>query len=127
MTVPEWMSNDGVQHVGKLVLATLLGGAIGLNRELHQKPAGFRTHAMVALGAALMTMIAVDLSGQADRVGGGRSEADFGNAGGAERLAETVVLLGGDVDADHAVGPRVSCGGSEPVRPAPRHRVGIAH
>ncbi|MEO8482471.1 MAG: MgtC/SapB family protein [Acidobacteriota bacterium] len=61
MTMPAWWWNDAVQHVGKLVLATLLGGAIGLNRELHQKPAGFRTHAMVALGAALMTMVAVDL------------------------------------------------------------------
>jgi putative Mg2+ transporter-C (MgtC) family protein len=61
MTMPEWATNDGDQHASKLVLATLLGGAIGLNRELHQKPAGFRTHAMVALGAALMTMVAVDL------------------------------------------------------------------
>ena len=63
MTTPEWMTNDAVQHAARLVLATLLGGAIGLNRELHQKPAGFRTHAMVALGAALMTMVAVDLGG----------------------------------------------------------------
>lgn len=61
MTMVQWMTNDGVQHAARLVLATVLGGAIGLNRELHQKPAGFRTHAMVALGAALMTMVAVDL------------------------------------------------------------------
>jgi putative Mg2+ transporter-C (MgtC) family protein len=61
MTLPTWWSNDAVQHASRLALATLLGGAIGLNRELHQKPAGFRTHAMVALGAALMTMVAVDL------------------------------------------------------------------
>src|SRR5690349_16155782 len=69
MTMSQWLSNDAVQHAAKLVLATLLGGAIGLNRELHQKPAGFRTHAMVALGAALMTMIAVD-------VGAGRGLAN---------------------------------------------------
>src|SRR5690349_9480564 len=63
MTMSEWLSNDAVQHAGRLVLATVLGGAIGVNRELHQKPAGFRTHAMVALGAALMTIVAVDLGG----------------------------------------------------------------
>lgn len=61
MTMPEWVASEAVQHAGKLALATVLGGTIGLNRELHQKPAGFRTHAMVALGAALMTMVAVDL------------------------------------------------------------------
>ncbi len=69
MTMSEWLSNDAVQHAGRLVLATVLGGAIGLNRELHQKPAGFRTHAMVALGSALMTIVAVDLSGGLDGMG----------------------------------------------------------
>jgi putative Mg2+ transporter-C (MgtC) family protein len=59
--MPDWVSADAVQHVSRLLLGTLLGGAIGLNRELHQKPAGFRTHAMVALGAALMTMVVADM------------------------------------------------------------------
>ena len=51
-----------VECLARLVFATVLGAAIGVNRELHQKPAGFRTHAMVALGAALMTIIALGLS-----------------------------------------------------------------
>jgi putative Mg2+ transporter-C (MgtC) family protein len=33
-------------------MATVLGGLIGLNRELMRQPAGLRTHALVALGAA---------------------------------------------------------------------------
>ncbi len=41
----------------RLSLAVVLGGAIGLNRELQMKPAGLRTHAIVSLGAALVTVI----------------------------------------------------------------------
>ncbi len=37
-----------------LGLATLFGSILGLNRQLHRKPAGLRTHALVALGAALV-------------------------------------------------------------------------
>jgi putative Mg2+ transporter-C (MgtC) family protein len=34
-------------------MATVVGGMIGLNRELMHKPAGLRIHALVALGAAV--------------------------------------------------------------------------
>ena len=37
-----------------LGLATLFGSILGLNRQLHRKPAGLRTHALVALGSALV-------------------------------------------------------------------------
>jgi putative Mg2+ transporter-C (MgtC) family protein len=42
-----------LQLLFRLLLASLLGGMIGLEREIHGRPAGFRTHLMVALGAAL--------------------------------------------------------------------------
>lgn len=45
----------------RLLAATAAGGMIGVNRELTQKPAGLRTHALVALGAALVTVTAVQL------------------------------------------------------------------
>ena len=45
----------------RLLAATGIGGAIGLNRELTRKPAGLRTHALVALGAALATVSALQL------------------------------------------------------------------
>jgi uncharacterized membrane protein YhiD involved in acid resistance len=35
----------------RLGAALILGGMLGLNRELHGKPAGLRTHALVSLGA----------------------------------------------------------------------------
>ena len=45
--------------IARLVLAAALGGAIGLNRELRSKPAGLRTHALVALGSALSAIVAL--------------------------------------------------------------------
>jgi len=41
----------------RLAIAALLGGAIGLERELDEKAAGLRTHMLVASGAALFTLV----------------------------------------------------------------------
>ena len=46
----------------RLVLATMLGAAVGYNRELLQKPAGVRTHALVSLGAALVALVSTLLT-----------------------------------------------------------------
>jgi putative Mg2+ transporter-C (MgtC) family protein len=43
----------------RLLAATGLGGAIGLERELSDQPAGLRTHITVALGAALFGVMSV--------------------------------------------------------------------
>jgi putative Mg2+ transporter-C (MgtC) family protein len=48
----------------RLALATVMGAAIGLNREISLKPAGLRTHALVSLGAALLTYVGLQI-GQA--------------------------------------------------------------
>ena len=47
----------------RLVLAVLLGGLVGFEREFFHKPAGLRTHMLVSLGAAIfaVTSIAFDL------------------------------------------------------------------
>jgi putative Mg2+ transporter-C (MgtC) family protein len=42
---------------GRLVLAAVLGAAIGLERELHDHPAGMRTHLLVSLGSAMFAVI----------------------------------------------------------------------
>ena len=39
---------------GHVCMAMLLGGLIGLEREVASKPAGFRTHMLVAAAAALL-------------------------------------------------------------------------
>jgi putative Mg2+ transporter-C (MgtC) family protein len=45
------------QLVVRLLLAVLLGGVLGLERELHGKAAGVRTHMLLALGAALFVLV----------------------------------------------------------------------
>lgn len=45
--------------VARLGLAALLGGLIGFEREHSHRPAGFRTHILVAVGSALVMLTAV--------------------------------------------------------------------
>ena len=40
----------------RLVLAVLCGGVIGIERERKRRPAGFRTHILICLGATLTTL-----------------------------------------------------------------------
>jgi putative Mg2+ transporter-C (MgtC) family protein len=51
-----------VEVILRLGGATLVGAVIGFDRELREKPAGLRTHALVSLGAALMTVIGLELT-----------------------------------------------------------------
>lgn len=46
----------------RLTVATLIGAILGVDRELRAKPAGLRTHALVALGAALVTLTTLSLA-----------------------------------------------------------------
>jgi putative Mg2+ transporter-C (MgtC) family protein len=45
------------QLVVRILLAALLGGLLGLERELRGKPAGIRTHMLLALSAALFVLV----------------------------------------------------------------------
>ena len=40
----------------RMVLSALCGGAIGVEREFKRRPAGFRTHILICLGAAMTTL-----------------------------------------------------------------------
>jgi putative Mg2+ transporter-C (MgtC) family protein len=51
LTIPYW------EVVLRLALAALLCGAIGFEREVRDQPAGFRTHILLGLGAALFTLV----------------------------------------------------------------------
>lgn len=46
----------------QLLLAVLLGGAIGIERELKGKPAGLRTNILICMGAVLFTSLSVQVS-----------------------------------------------------------------
>lgn len=50
-----------LEVIGEVLLAMLLGGAIGYERELAHKPAGLRTHMLVAAAAALLVGLAEPL------------------------------------------------------------------
>lgn len=45
---------------GRLLLASLLGALIGLEREIHGRTAGFRTHLLVSLGSALFVVVSIN-------------------------------------------------------------------
>lgn len=48
--------------LGKMLLAVVLGGAIGLERELKGKPAGLRTNILICMGATLLTDVSMSIS-----------------------------------------------------------------
>ena len=52
------MMND-YEIAFRLLLACILGGIVGWEREKIHKPAGLRTHILVALGSALVTIISI--------------------------------------------------------------------
>ncbi|MDY7035776.1 MAG: MgtC/SapB family protein [Thermodesulfobacteriota bacterium] len=45
----------------KIVLAGLLGGLVGFEREAHGQAAGFRTYILVALGSCLIMMVSINM------------------------------------------------------------------
>jgi putative Mg2+ transporter-C (MgtC) family protein len=47
----------GFQDLMPMLVALLLGAAIGLEREIHKKPAGLRTNMLICMGAAMFTLI----------------------------------------------------------------------
>jgi putative Mg2+ transporter-C (MgtC) family protein len=54
---PDLTLNQQLELVARLGIALVLGAVIGFEREMDRQPAGFRTHALVSLGAALFTII----------------------------------------------------------------------
>lgn len=51
------MQNEFIQILIQMILAVIFGSLIGLEREFSGKTAGFRTYALVCLGATMFTLI----------------------------------------------------------------------
>src|SRR3954470_2462263 len=51
--------HDDVAIIVRLLVALAIGGMIGLERSMHGRPAGFRTHALVCLASALLMLVTV--------------------------------------------------------------------
>jgi len=85
------MPND-LELLGRLLLAALLGGAIGAERELNDQAAGLRTHMLLTIGACLFTLI---------------SAYGFGGGTDPSRIAAQIVtgigFLGGGAIVRHGL------------------------
>ena len=46
----------------RLILAAALGAAFGLEREIRQKSAGLRTNILIAVGAAVFTLMSIEMA-----------------------------------------------------------------
>lgn len=60
----------GMEIILRLVAASILGGLIGIEREVNNRPAGLRTHVLVTLGATLVMLVSIDgFTGTGNRLG----------------------------------------------------------
>jgi len=57
------MSALDLDSLWRLLVAFGCGACLGLNRDLHHKPAGVRTFSLVSVGAAVATMAAAQMTG----------------------------------------------------------------
>ena len=56
-----------IQVLGKILLAALLGGLVGIEREFAEKPAGLRTHMLVGSVSTLLVVLGVQVVGAFDQ------------------------------------------------------------
>ena len=85
-----------LEVIARLAVATLIGAVLGADREVRNKPAGLRTHALVSLGAALVVVTTLKLSvgGNADPI----SRAIQGIIAGVGFLGAGAILKGRERD-----------------------------
>lgn len=58
MEIPEYLRQlNMVSMMLRIVLAMLMGGIIGFEREMKHRPAGFRTYMLVAIGSAMTVIL----------------------------------------------------------------------
>jgi putative Mg2+ transporter-C (MgtC) family protein len=108
--------NAAVETLAKLGLAVILGGLIGIERELTRRPAGVRTHMLVCLGCTLFTEVSqAFLSPSPDRVAA-QVVTGVGFLGAGTILRTGIDVKGlttaASIWAVAAIGMAVSIGGS---------------
>jgi len=59
LSTPEVFSRS----MARLVLAAVLGGIIGIERQIKLRPAGLRTNMFICFGAAMFTILSAELAG----------------------------------------------------------------
>lgn len=76
----------------RILLSCLLGGLIGLEREVHGRPAGFRTHLLVSLGSCLFVISSVEFYRHFGNQSGGPLGVDPGRV--AAQVVTGIGFLG---------------------------------
>ena len=63
-----WMQQVNMMNgtVGRLLMACLLGGLVGLEREANRKAAGVRTNLLICMGCAFFTLLSAVLAGDSN-------------------------------------------------------------
>ena len=61
--IPEW------QILFRLIIALFLGGAIGIDREVKNRPAGLRTHMLIALAASIFAVTTLEIIAELEKRG----------------------------------------------------------
>ena len=56
------------EHIIQIIAAFVAGGLLGLEREYHSKPAGFRTMILICVGSCLFTILSTTFSENSDRI-----------------------------------------------------------
>jgi putative Mg2+ transporter-C (MgtC) family protein len=86
---------DWSEIILRLGVATLAGGLIGLNRDLHGKPIGLRTLGLVSLATAMIVLFA-DQSTATGRISDATSRVIQGVLTGIGFLGAGVIIRSGD-------------------------------
>ena len=95
------------QVVLRLLIAALLGGLLGLQREHQGKEAGVRTHMLVALGSALFVLVPLQAGSHSDDL----SRIIQGLIAGVGFLcAGTILKVTGEGEADQVRGLTTAAG-----------------
>ncbi len=77
--------NQDVELIVRILVGTVLGAVIGYERDIHGRPAGLRTHALVALASSTFMVVSTHLAYYQ-----GYHEGDFTDVDGS-RIAASVV------------------------------------
>ena len=77
--------NLDVELILRILVGTALGGIIGYERDIHGRPAGLRTHALVALASATFMVVSTHLAYYQGYKAGDFTEVD------GSRIAASVV------------------------------------
>jgi putative Mg2+ transporter-C (MgtC) family protein len=95
--LPDW--SQVLRVAVRLIVAVVFGGLLGFEREREGKAAGLRTHMLVALGAALFTVTAIESGMNSDNV----SRVIQGIATGIGFLGAGTILKGREKQEIHGL------------------------